>query len=217
MATKSSMTIVVLIFQNYPEWFDGIKQKAKTLKIQIYTNPDTAIQAPRVTPLSELSSIQINTVSIVDLSANNQSILTIQLSLWKTYNNHTRQIRKAIQIIYKAIKNSTINYNIVILRTNSIRLALQALKDYLKPIQFEAEEALCYKYYKLCKSPTKKTIKNQILKQVALQNNIACLDISDILDTMLACGFLKGIEKQASAIAKIQGIYKQDSKGNLNF
>ena len=57
MATEYSMTIVVLTFQNYPEWFDGIKRKAEALEIWIYINPDTAIQAPRVTPLSELSSI----------------------------------------------------------------------------------------------------------------------------------------------------------------
>ena len=208
MATESSITIMVLTFQNYLEWFDGIKQKVEALKIWTYINPDTAIQAPRVTPLPELSSIQINTASIIDLSSNNQSILTTQLSLQKTYNDHTRQIKKTIQIIYKIIKKSTINYNTVILRTNSVRLALQALRDYLKPIQFEAEEALRHKYYKLCKSPAKKTIEDQILKQVALQNNIACLDILDILDTMLACRFLKDTEKQASAMTKTQDIYK---------
>ena len=43
MAIESSMTIMVLISQNYPEWFDGIKQKAKALKIWIYIDPDTAI------------------------------------------------------------------------------------------------------------------------------------------------------------------------------
>ena len=102
----------------------------------------------------------MNATSIVNLSADNQSILATQLLLWKIYNDHTRQIEKAIQIIYEAIKKSIMNYNIVILHTNSIRSALQALKDYLKSIQFKAKEALYYKYYKLCKSPTKKTIKN---------------------------------------------------------
>ena len=72
----------------------------------------------------------------------------------------------------------------VILYTNSVRSALQVLKDYLKSIQFKAEEALCYKYYKLYKLSIKKTIKNQLLKQISLQNNIACLDIIDILDTI---------------------------------
>ena len=43
---------------------------------------------------------------------------------------------------------------------NSIWLALQALKDYLKSTQFEAEEALRYKYYELCKLSAKKTIKD---------------------------------------------------------
>ena len=217
MATESSITIVVLIFQNYPEQFDGIKRKAEALEIQTYINPNTAIQAPRVTPLPEPSSIQMNAASIVDLSTDNQSILATQLSLWKIYNDHARQIEKAIQIIYKAIKKLTMNYNTVILRTNSIRSALQTLKNHLKLIQFEAEEALRYKYYKLCKSPTKKTIKDWLLKQITLKNNIAYLNIIDISDTMLACGFLKGAKKWAPAIAKIQGIYKQDSKGKLNF
>ena len=134
MAIKSSIIIVVLTSQNYPEWFNGIKRKAEALKIWIYINPDTAIQAPRVTPLPELSSIQINAASIADLSTDNQSILATQLSLWKTYNDYARQIEKAIQIIYKAVEKSIISYNIVILRINSLRSALKALKDYLKPI-----------------------------------------------------------------------------------
>ena len=71
MATESSITIVVLTSQNYPEWFDGIKRKAEALEIWTYINPDTAIQAPRVTPLPEPSSIQINAASIVNLSADN--------------------------------------------------------------------------------------------------------------------------------------------------
>ena len=217
MATESSMTIVVLTSQNYPEWFDGIKRKAEALEIWTYINPDTAIQAPRVTPLPEPSSIQMNAASIVDLSADNQSILATQLSLWKTYNDHARQVGKAIQIIYEAIEKSTMNYNTVILRTNSVRSALQALKDYLKPTQFEAEEALRHEYHELYKSPTKKTIEDWILKWVALQNNIARLGMSDISDTMLARGFLKGAEKWAPAMAKTWGIYKQDSEGKLNF
>ena len=109
------------------------------------------------------------------------------------------------------------NYNIVILCMNSIRSALQALKNHLKPIQFKAEEALRYKYYKLYKLSVKKIIEDWLLKQITLKNNIAYLDIIDILDTMLAYGFLKGAEKQAPAIAKIQSIYKQDFKEKLNF
>ena len=208
MATEYSITTMILTFQNYPEWFDSIKRKAEALEIQTYIDPDTAIQAPRVTPLPEPSSIQINTISIADLFSNNQTILATQLSLWKTYNDYTRQIGKTIQIIYKAIEKSIINYNTVILRTNSIRLALQTLKDYLKPTQFEAEEALRHEYYKLYKSPAKKTIKDWLLKQIALKNNIARLGISDISDTILTYRFLKGAEKWAPAIAKIQGIYK---------
>ena len=120
MATEYSITTVVLTSQNYPEWFNGIKQKAEALEIWTYINPDTAIQAPRVTALPEPSSIQVNTVSITNLSPDNQTVLATQLSLWKTYNNHARQIGKAIQIIHKAIKKSTMNYNTVILRTNSV-------------------------------------------------------------------------------------------------
>ena len=217
MATESSITIVVLTSQNYPEWFDGIKRKAEALEIWTYINPDTAIQAPRVTPLPEPSSIQINAASIADLSADNQSILATQLSLWKTYNDHARQIGKAIQIIYEAVEKSTMSYNTVILRTNSLRSALKALKDHLKPTQFEAEEALRHEYHELCKSPAKKTIEDWILKWVALQNNIARLGMLDISDTMLARGFLKGAEKWAPAMAKTWGIYKQDSEGKLNF
>ena len=217
MATESSMTIVVLTSQNYPEWFDSIKQKAEALEIQTYIDPDTAIQAPRVTPLPEPSSIQNGAASIADLSPNNQSILATQLSLWKMYNDHTRQIGKAIQIIHKAIEKSTMNYNTVILRTNSMRSALQALKDHLKPTQFEAEEALRQQYHELCKSPAKKTIEDWLLKWVALKNNIARLGIINISNTMLAYDFLKDTEKWAPAIAKTWGIYKQNSEGKLNF
>ena len=51
MAIKSSITIVILISQNYPKWFNGIKRKAEVLKIWIYINSNTAIQALKVTPL----------------------------------------------------------------------------------------------------------------------------------------------------------------------
>ena len=217
MATESSMTIVVLTSQNYPEWFDGIKRKAEALEIWTYIDPDTAIQAPRVTPLPEPSSIQMNAASIANLSADNQLILATQLSLWKTYNDHARQIGKAIQIIYEAVEKSTMSYNTVILRTNSVRSALKALKDHLKPTQFEAEEALRREYQELCKSPAKKTIEDWLLKWVSLQNNITHLGITDISDIMLARGFLKGAEKWAPAMAKTWGIYKQDSEGKLNF
>ena len=56
------------------------------------------------------------------------------------------------------------SYNTVILHINSLRSALKALKDHLKPTQFKAEEALRHKYHKLCKSSAKKTIEDWILK-----------------------------------------------------
>ena len=43
MVIKHSITTVVLTSQNYPEWFDDIKQKAEALKIWTYINPDTVI------------------------------------------------------------------------------------------------------------------------------------------------------------------------------